>query len=416
MGPGYIYVKVRMEVEKKECHMINLDLYNSVKVYKRNRKNYIYDPIRKKLILQTPEELVRQKFVQYLIHEKNVPKELIGIEVPMSYFDPKASGRADIIVYTTDQNDSLIPILIVECKSQYTPLIDDVFNQVYDYEDVIYADTIAVTNGVELFVESWNKEKDQYIPLEELPDYVSLVTRKNYRYITQEPIVYKRRKIEDFNNKDVLEFYQNRFYGITEEKLYSFIINLNELFWDDSVKIPYKELNGIKLVEDLGVRYTKFGNASGYDWTGDYRSFIVEDKQGSNQIVSFAILGGYLIVAIDNDKYSHNSLQLFIQNFVEVQGNNVKVFHNGRLTLGKSGMVKYSEVLDYVEEKAPGLVTNNKKIDLGYLDNSKQFDWEQEDVRNFIGRLVKYAIIRDDFREQKRKQLTKSKKRSLSKK
>ncbi|MGS2778746.1 type I restriction enzyme HsdR N-terminal domain-containing protein [Robertmurraya sp. GLU-23] len=396
--------------------MINLDLYKSVRVYKRNRKKYIYDPIRKKLILQTPEELVRQKFVQYLIHEKNVPKELIGIEVPMSYFDHKASGRADIIVYTTDQNDSLVPILIVECKSEITPLIDDVFNQVYDYEDVIYADTIAVTNGVELFVESWNEKQDQYLPLEELPDYVSLVTKMNYRYTKQEPYVYKRRKIEDFNKKDVLEFYQNRFLGITDEKLYSFIINLNELFWDDSVKIPYKELYGIKYVNDLGVRFTKFGNASGYDWTGDYRSFIVEDKKGSNQIISLAILGGYLIVAIDNDKYSHNSLQLFIQNFVEVKGNNVEVFHNGRLTLGKSGMVKYSEILDYVEEKAPGLVINPRKIDLGYLDNSKQFDWEQEDVRNFIGRLVKYAIIRDDFREQKRKQLAKSKKRSLSKK
>ncbi len=98
--------------------MINFDIYNSLKVYKRNRKNFIYDAIRKKFNLQTPEELVRQKFVQYLINEKNVPKDMIGIEVPMSYFDPKASGRADIIVYTTDQNDTLVPILIVECKSQ----------------------------------------------------------------------------------------------------------------------------------------------------------------------------------------------------------------------------------------------------------------------------------------------------------
>ncbi len=187
------------------------------------------------------------------------------------------------------------------------------------------------------------------------------------------------------------------------------------MFWDDSVKIPFKELNGVKYVKDLGVRYTKFGNASGYDWTGDYRSFIVEDKKGSNQIISLAILGGYIIVAIENDKYSHNSLQLFIQDFVKVKESKVKVFHNGRLTLGKSGMVKFSEVLDYVEEKAPDLLNNNRKIELGNLDNSKQFDWEQEDVRNFIGRLVKYAIIRDDLREYKRKKLPKRKNKRLSK-
>lgn len=388
--------------------MLKIDKYSPTKVFKRNRKKYLFDQIRKKLILQTPEEMVRQKFIQYLIMEKDVPKNMIEVEVPMSYFVPKAKGRADIIVYTIKDN-SRVPLLIVECKSQNTPLIDDVFDQVYDYEEVLYANTVAVTNGVELFVETWNEESECYMPLQELPDYIDLVNANNYKYITTEPFIYKRRKFEDFNKKEVLDFYNGHFLGITDEKLYSFIINLNELFWDDAVKIPYKELYGVKYIEDIGVRYTKFGNVAGYDWTGDYRSIIVEDKKGSHQIVSLAILGGYLIVAIDNDKYSHNSLQLFIQNFVKVNGNSFEVAHNGRLTLGKSGMVKYAEVLDFIEEKEPNLLNNDSKIELGKLDNSREFNWNQEDVKLFIGRLIKYALIRDEFRDYKRKRLKKRK-------
>lgn len=146
--------------------LLEIDKYIPQKIYKRNRKNYIFEPIRKKLIFQTPEEIVRQKINQYLIIEKCVPKEMIDVEVPMSYFVPKAKGRADIIVYTVE-TDKKIPILIVECKSTNTPLTDDVFNQVYDYEEVLFANTVAVTNGVEQFVETWNEEVNSYIPLQE---------------------------------------------------------------------------------------------------------------------------------------------------------------------------------------------------------------------------------------------------------
>lgn len=116
------------------------------------------------------------------------------------------------------------------------------------------------------------------------------------------------------------------------------------MLWDDTVKLPYDELFGIKFIDDIGVRYTKYGNAAGYDWRGEYRSFIVEDKKGSNQIVSLAVLEGYLIVAIENDKVRHNSLQLLIQDFVEVHMNFIRVSHNGKLTLGKSGSMKFNEI------------------------------------------------------------------------
>jgi hypothetical protein len=121
------------------------------------------------------------------------------------------------------------------------------------------------------------------------------------------------------------------------------------------------------------------------------------------------VLEGYLIVAIDNDKLSHNSLQLFIKDFVEVHGDYARVVHNGRLTVGKSGSVKFDEVLDFVEAKDSRLLNHDRKIKLGLLDNTRQFEWKQEEVKDFFGRLIKYALIRDEFREHKRKQIKKRK-------
>jgi hypothetical protein len=388
--------------------MLKINKYAPKKIIKRNRKKYLLDPIREKLIMQTPEEIVRQKFVQYLIKDKGVPKDMIDIEVPMSRLVKDAKGRADIVVYSVDESN-FIPILVIECKSPNTPLVDDVFNQVYDYADLIFANTIAVTNGDQLYIEAWNEDLGYYVPLEELPNYKDIVSENNFKYIKNEPFVYKRRRYEEFTTKEVLEFYQGLFLGVTDERLHTFMINLNELFWDDNVKIPYNELYGVKIIEDIGVRYTKFGNVAGYDWTGEYRSVIVQDKKGSNQIVSLAVLEGYIVVAIENDKHRHNSLQLFIQNFVSVNGKYIEVVHNGRLTLGKSGMVKFDEVIDFIQEKEPKLLNKERKIEIGRLDCSRQFDWNQEDVKDFIGRIIKYALLRDDLREFKRKGLKKRK-------
>lgn len=116
--------------------MFDIKPYFPTKVLKRNRKNSLFDPIRKKLILHTPEEMVRQAFIQFLIKKKGVPQDMIEVEVPMSYFSRNAKVRADTIVNTI-QNKKLVPILVVECKSLHTTLIDEVFDQVYDYEEVL---------------------------------------------------------------------------------------------------------------------------------------------------------------------------------------------------------------------------------------------------------------------------------------
>ena len=89
-----------------------------------------FDPIRKKLILISPEEIVRQQVIQFLIKDMQVPTEYIEVEVPMSYFKKGLKGRADIIVYG-ERDNQLIPLLIIECKANHVPLTESVLIKLF---------------------------------------------------------------------------------------------------------------------------------------------------------------------------------------------------------------------------------------------------------------------------------------------
>lgn len=128
---------------------INLDKYDLGKVYYRQGKECIFDPIREKLIIKTPEEEVRQKFIKYLMDVLNVPKNKIEVEVPMSYFKKGAKGRADIIVYEENKYGELICKFIVECKAPSVPIVDEVWYQLYKYNNILCTDLLITTNGIE---------------------------------------------------------------------------------------------------------------------------------------------------------------------------------------------------------------------------------------------------------------------------
>lgn len=78
-----------------------------------------------------------------------------------------------------------------------------------------------------------------------------------------------------------------------------------------------------------------------------------------------------------------------------------EIWHDGSLTLGNRGAIKRKEVIEYIREKCPELIYKDDKIFLGTFDNSIEFNWEQDNVIDFIGRLIKYALLRDEFRKFK---------------
>lgn len=398
---------------------IELEDYNLPNIYKRNGKKCFLDLIRKKLILKTPEEIIRQKIIKFLIQRMNVPEAMIAVEIPMSYYKKEAKGRADIIVSAVNDKKESVPILIVECKATSVPLTDDVFEQVARYNNIVEADTVIVTNGNKFIINTLDPEVDRYRELKELPTYKELVNRNNLNFVDKKDASWQRPDFRAYDNPEVYgEFMVYGAIGIkTDEEFIPFIINLMGLFLDETTSIEPQVLSEVSIVKDGGVRYTSFSNSAGGSWPGLYRYLIVEEDQGSNQIISLSIFSNsgckdhqkyenrkpksVLVVAIDDFEKSHNSLQLNLNRFTSINSDILTFFHNGALTVGNLGRVKNKEVINFVRQRAPELVDDNDRVYLGKLDNSQEFDWQQEQIKSFIGKIIKYALVRDEFRAKK---------------
>ncbi|NDK55998.1 type I restriction enzyme HsdR N-terminal domain-containing protein [Pontibacter fetidus] len=138
------------------------------KITKSGDNYLIFDILRRKNIVLTPEEWVRQHFLHYLINELGYPKSLISIERGTNY--NKLQKRTDLCVYDNSGN----PLLLVECKAAYVPVTQDVVKQVSVYNQTIKAKFIVITNGLDHYCWQVDFETRQFQPLQEIPVYNQL--------------------------------------------------------------------------------------------------------------------------------------------------------------------------------------------------------------------------------------------------
>src|ERR1700744_787680 len=131
------------------------------KITDDNGQLILFDVIRKKNIVLTPEEWVRQHFVQYLILQKKYPRTLIKLEGGHKLHGQ--AKRSDIIVY----NKIGEKVLLVECKAPSVPIDQNVFDQVARYNMVHKVKLIAVTNGLQHYYSSVNFSESNYSFLDE---------------------------------------------------------------------------------------------------------------------------------------------------------------------------------------------------------------------------------------------------------
>jgi hypothetical protein len=147
---------------------LNLPQY-SFRITGKEGEEMILDPIRKKYVRLTPEEWVRQNFVQYLIHEGKYPPGLLGIEVMSPY--NKLKKRVDILVH----NRSGAPLMIVECKSPDIRIDEKVFDQIVDYNMGYRVPYIVVTNGMVHYACKIDFEQNKFDYLLVIPLYEDLL-------------------------------------------------------------------------------------------------------------------------------------------------------------------------------------------------------------------------------------------------
>ena len=125
----------------------------------------VFDVIRKKYFVLTPEEWVRQHFIHYLNTEKNYPMGLMGVEKMVKYNALKT--RADIVLYTTEGKAKMI----VECKAPNVKITQDTFNQIAKYNFKLKVLFLVVTNGMQHFCCKMDYEKNINCFLEEVPAF-----------------------------------------------------------------------------------------------------------------------------------------------------------------------------------------------------------------------------------------------------
>ncbi len=130
----------------------------------------ILDPVRRKYVKLTPEEWVRQNFVQYLINEGKYPAGLLGIEVFFRL--NKLKRRIDILVH----NRIGQPVLIVECKAPEVKIDEAVFEQIATYNFKYKLPYLIVTNGLHHYACKFDHDKMKFEYLLVIPVYEDILS------------------------------------------------------------------------------------------------------------------------------------------------------------------------------------------------------------------------------------------------
>lgn len=143
---------------------LNLPPY-PFKIKIESGKHHILDPVRRKYLILTPEEWVRQHFIQFLILHKGFPGGLFSIEKTVAHHQRK--GRYDVMVAGREGK----PIMLIECKAPGIEINNETLFQIARYNTNMEVQYFCLTNGlVHLFVEV-DREKKQIKYLSEIPHY-----------------------------------------------------------------------------------------------------------------------------------------------------------------------------------------------------------------------------------------------------
>ena len=135
----------------------------AIKLQQRKGANEVFDIIRKKWLVLTPEEWVRQNIIQFLLIKMKYPASLIAVEKEIKLGELKK--RCDIVAY----NRLSKPWMIIECKEMNVVLSEKTLEQILRYHITLPAKYLVITNGIYCY--GYKKEKDQFFEIDLFPDY-----------------------------------------------------------------------------------------------------------------------------------------------------------------------------------------------------------------------------------------------------
>lgn len=130
-----------------------------------DEKTYIFDSNRKKFVVLTPEEWVRQNFIQYLKTEKKYPETLMAVEKQIMV--NKNLRRFDLLIYSRNGQ----PLLIAEFKAPSVKITQETFDQVVRYNLSLRVERVVVSNGLQHFACEIDYIKNSYTYLPDIPGF-----------------------------------------------------------------------------------------------------------------------------------------------------------------------------------------------------------------------------------------------------
>ena len=142
-----------------------------IKIKKENERIFVWDTLRKKYLVLTPEEWVRQHFINYLASEKGYPINLIANEYQIILNEQKK--RCDSVVF--DKNAQ--PLVIIEYKAPNIKITQEVFNQIARYNIILKVKYLIVSNGLEHYCCKIDYDSQRFTYLEDIPTYEDLSNR-----------------------------------------------------------------------------------------------------------------------------------------------------------------------------------------------------------------------------------------------
>lgn len=262
-----------------------------------NGKPALFNPILKKRFKNRPEERVRLKWVEYLLHQTNWPKSRIGFEAPVKIHQAKNTLRADLILY----NRQMTPEVLIECKAESVKLNSAVAEQTARYNQDMGAPYICLTNGITDF---WYRvENNSILTIEPNSDSdFPLKTDRNLSDIKRDITYWRDRG-----------FCAGDFSGLSKEILQKSITH----FWSDTI--------------DWQKNYLNFSSSPfGFGLQQYYRIPIIDNEQ--KLAISFIAnpAGSTHLIAILNKKgQNHGLLSIHLNRLSEDHSDSAILFQSG---------------------------------------------------------------------------------------
>ena len=146
--------------------MVQLNLPAAeLRIKKQNGKEYVFDRLRKQLVRLTPEEFVRQQFISFLIEYKGYPSGRMANEIEIVLGNVRK--RCDTVLYDI----YLQPLMIIEYKAPSVAISQKIFDQIARYNLALQVPWLIVSNGIRHFCCRLDKEKKEYVFINEIPEY-----------------------------------------------------------------------------------------------------------------------------------------------------------------------------------------------------------------------------------------------------